>query len=74
MSPQAFSQLEGYSFADARRSFRNGTVCGIIAADGSLQLNPEDSTRLVAGDKLVVVAADLGRIWLAPKPLQVGCR
>ncbi len=50
--------LVGRAHGDLRRAIRDGIVCGIRDADGTLHLNPPDDQRLGPGGQLVVLAED----------------
>jgi hypothetical protein len=46
-------------------------VCGVTSPGGRLQLSPPDTRVLGAGDALVLLAPELAKIRLLPRPMEV---
>lgn len=53
-----WSQLDGRTFAEARRCFDSAIVCGVRTADGAVVLAPGDDLVLHPGDELLCLAED----------------
>ncbi len=64
--------ITGKTFGDVLNAYATSTVIGIFTADGKTMLNPPMDTKMGAGDKLVVIAADDDAIHLnSEKPAVV---
>ncbi|WP_449395863.1 CASTOR/POLLUX-related putative ion channel [Devosia riboflavina] len=50
--------LVGKTFGESLMAYDASTLIGIVAADGSVELNPDMSRRFVAGDRAVIIAED----------------
>ncbi|QNO36633.1 potassium transporter TrkA [Protaetiibacter sp. SSC-01] len=61
----AVPELAGRTFHEARMSFLDSTVIGVVA-NGSSTLNPPAETRVAAGDELIVIAEDESSVRVAP--------
>jgi voltage-gated potassium channel Kch len=48
----------GRTYAETLRAYEDSAVIGLLPAGGQAQLNPAMDTRLTAGDKLILIAAD----------------
>lgn len=51
-------RLEGKSLAEAAMSYETSTVIGLVSLAGEVELNPDKTRRIGAGEKLVVIAED----------------
>lgn len=50
--------LVGKTFGESLMVYDTSTLIGIVAADGSVELNPPMARRIVAGDRAVIIAED----------------
>jgi voltage-gated potassium channel Kch len=57
--------LVGKAFGEILNAYATSTVIGIYTADGKTLLNPAMDTKIKAGDRLIVIAADDDAIHLA---------
>ena len=48
--------MDGCSYGDVRQCFTEALVCGIIQADGHVQLNPPDEAVVHTQDRLLALA------------------
>ncbi len=60
----ALPELEGRTFHEARMSFVDTTVVGVVAG-GRTMLNPPGGTRIGPGDELIVIAEDDSAVRVA---------
>jgi voltage-gated potassium channel Kch len=59
-------RLEGRSLAEAAMSYETSTVVGLVSPEGQVELNPDKTHRIVAGEKLILVAEDDDAIVYKP--------
>lgn len=57
--------LVGKAFGSALLAYEDSMVIGLQTKDGNVQLNPPMDTRIVAGDKMIVIAQDDDTIKLS---------
>jgi voltage-gated potassium channel Kch len=65
--------LVGQTYGDALLAYEDSALLGIYAADGSVHLNPASDTRILPGDKIIVISADddtIKRSGLTQIPVQ----
>ncbi|MFC4034327.1 NAD-binding lipoprotein [Streptomyces polygonati] len=63
--------LTGRSFGEALLSYATSSVVGLVAADGTVRVNPAPATVIRAGDRLVVITRDDDTAVRAPAPAHV---
>jgi len=61
---EAQTELVGKSFTEALMAFEDSVVIGIRSSDGRIQINPPKDTKIMVGDKLVVISLDDGNLNL----------
>lgn len=59
-------KLEGKSLAEAAMSYETSTVIGLVSTTGEVELNPDKTRRIAAGEKLVLIAEDDDTIAYKP--------
>jgi voltage-gated potassium channel Kch len=59
-------KLEGKSLAEAAMSYETSTIIGLVSPEGQVELNPDKTHRIVAGEKLVLIAEDDDAIAYKP--------
>ncbi len=61
----------GLTFVEASVRYDTSTACGLLQADGRFQLNPPSDTRVEAGDRILVIAADDSLVCLSNTPAEI---
>jgi voltage-gated potassium channel Kch len=60
--------LAGRTYGESLAAFGDASPIGLLPDGGAVQLNPPGDTRIGAGDRLIVIAADDDRIHLLDGP------
>jgi voltage-gated potassium channel Kch len=59
-------KLEGKSVAEAAMSYETSTIIGLVSPEGRVELNPDKTHRIAAGEMLVLIAEDDDAIAYKP--------